>query len=297
MEKYSTRDFDRDFPNDDACLEWLKDNRWPNGMTCEKCQQVTPHYRITGRPCYSCDRCGTHVYPMAGTIFEGTRFGHLKLWFKAVAYMAVTRCGISSRQLSRDLGVTVKTGWRMFHQIRKVLMENEGSLKGDIEIDETFIGGKAANMHKAQREKIGGRGTAGKTAIFGMVERKGRVRAKVVSNTDARTLLPEITATVPVGSAIISDGMASYDGLKGMGYKHETVPHSHGIYVLGEDIHTNTIEGFWSQLKRSIDGTYHHVTPQHLQKYVDEYSFRYSHRNDDKAMFKTMMERVILFSD
>lgn len=261
MEKYTTKDFDRDFPTDDACLEWLLNNRWPGGVTCEKCQQVTPHYRITGRACYSCDRCGSHVYPMAGTIFEGTRFKSLRLWFKAVAYMAVTRCGISSRQLSRDIGVTVKTGWRMFHQIRKVLVDDGGSLNGDIEADETYHGGKAKNMHKAKRDKLAGRGTAGKLAVFGMIERNGRVRAKVVSDVDGRTLVPEIQGSVPEGAAIISDGMASYNDLTRLGYQHETVPHSHGIYVLGEDIHPNTIEGFWSQLKRSIDGTYHHVTP------------------------------------
>lgn len=297
MEKYSTRDFERDFPNDDACLEWLFNQRWPEGVFCDKCQRITTHHRIKARPVYSCQFCGSHVNPMAGTIFEGTRFSHLKLWFKAVAYMAVTRCGISSRQLSRDLGVTVKTGWRMFHQIRKVLSEDATGLTGIVEIDETFVGGKAANMHKSKREKIGGRGTAGKTVVLGMVERGGRVHAKVVANTDAGTLIPEIRATVPTGTAIVTDGLASYDDLGKLGYQHDVVPHSQGIYVLGKDIHTNTIEGFWGQLKRSIDGTYHHVTPEHLQDYVDEYSFRYSHRNDEQAMFKTMMNQVIQYAD
>ena len=293
MQKYTTRDFDQDFPTDDACLEFLFRQRWPEGGHCSKCQKVTPHYRITNRPCYSCESCGSHVYPMAGTIFAGTRFSHLRLWFKAVAYMAVTRCGISSRQLSRDLGVGVKTGWRMFHQIRKVLAEDEGVLEGDVEIDETYIGGKLKNMHRAKRTQIVGRGVAGKTPVFGMVERQGRVRAKVVESTDAQTLLPEIRATVDEGAAIITDGMASYRDLGWLGYQHDVVPHSEGIYVLGKDIHTNSIEGFWSQLKRSIDGSYHHVTTHHLQKYVDEYSFRYSHRNDEQNMFWTMMERVI----
>ena len=200
------------------------------------------------------------------------RFSHLRLWFKAVAYMAVTRCGISSRQLSRDLGVGVKTGWRMFHQIRKVLAEDTGVLEGDIEVDETYIGGKAANMHRDKREKIGGRGTAGKTPVFGMVERKGRVRAKVVDKTDAQTLIPEIRVSVDKDAAIITDGMASYRDLGRLGYQHDVVPHSEGIYVIGKDIHTNSIEVFWSQLKRSIDGSYHHVTTHHLQKYVDEYA-------------------------
>ena len=293
MQKYSTRDFDRDFPTADVCLEWLFQQRWSDGVVCEKCQVVTPHYRIAKRPCYSCEHCGNHVYPMAGTIFEGTRFSHLRLWFKAVAYMAVTRCGISSRQLSRDLGVGVKTGWRMFHQIRKVLVEDEGQLDGTIEVDETYMGGKFKNMHKAKREQIQGRGVAGKVPVFGMVERQGAVRAKVVPTTDAGTLIPEIRASVSKGSAIISDGMASYNDLGMLGYRHDVVPHSQGIYVTGQDIHTNTMEGFWSQLKRSIDGSYHHVTTRHLQKYVDEYSFRYSHRNDDQNMFWLMMERVI----
>ena len=128
---YSTKDFDRDLPTDDACLEFLFNQRWPSGVHWLKCQEITRHYRITDRPCYSCQNCGSHVYPMAGTIFAGTRFSNLRLWFRAVALMTVTRCGISSRQLSRDLGVGVKTGWRMFHQIRSVLMDDEeGELTG-----------------------------------------------------------------------------------------------------------------------------------------------------------------------
>ena len=143
MDKYSTRDFERDFPTDDACLEWLLKSRWPDGVKCEKCGKVTPHHRITGRACYSCQICGSHVYPMAGTIFQDTKFDHLKLWFKAVAYMSVTRCGISSRQLSRDLGVTVKTGYRMWKQIRSTLADDKKiKFVGKVEVDETYIGGK-----------------------------------------------------------------------------------------------------------------------------------------------------------
>ena len=215
MDKYSTRDFDLDFPDNDACLTFLFKARWPDGVSCTKCQKATPHYRIAGRPCYSCDRCGSHIYPMAGTIFAGTRFSHLRLWFKAVAYMAVTRCGISSRQLSRDLGVTVKTGWRMFHQIRKSLSNSDATLHGDVEIDETYIGGKRPGKR--------GRGAEGKTIVMGMVERGGKAKAKVVPDVKARTLVPEIQSTVPVGTAIITDDLPSYRRLPRLGYPHDVV--------------------------------------------------------------------------
>ena len=258
MDKYSTRDFDRDFPTDDACLEFLFKSRWPDGVPCAKCQQVTPHYRITGRPCYSCEHCGSHVYPMAGTIFGGTRFSNLRLWFKAVAYMAVTRCGISSRQLSRDLGIGVKTGWRMFHQIRKVLGNDDVILHGDVEVDETYIGGKRSGGKR-------GRGAAGKTIVMGMVERGGKVKAKVVPDVKARTLVPEIQSSVPVGTAVLTDDLPSYRRLSSLGYRHDVVSHSRGVYVVGKDIHTNSIEGFWSQLKRSIDGSYHHSPPTEVR--------------------------------
>lgn len=289
MNKYSTKDFDRDFPSDDACLEWLLNNRYPNGVYCPKCQKVTNHYRIQNRACYSCETCGSHVYPMAGTIFEDTKFDHLRLWFKAVAYMAVTRCGISSRQLSRDLGVTVKTGYRMWKQIRTVLSEgNTIKFVGKVEDDETYIGGKK------QGER--GRGSENKTVVMGIVERKGRARAIVVPDVKAKTLLPNIEANVIQDATVYTDDLPSYNKLANLGFNHKIVPHSQKIYITGDDIHTNTIEGFWSQPKISINGTYHHVTPEHLQEYADEYSFRYSHREDEQPMFKTMLGQIVSHS-
>ena len=274
MNKYSTKDFDRDFPNDDACLEWLKNNRWPDGIYCKKCDKVTKHYRIKRRPVYSCGFCGNHVNPMADTIFEGTKFDHLRLWFKAIAYMAVTRCGISSRQLSRDLGVTVKTGYRMFCQIRTTLGDNNTTpLNGEVEVDETYIGGKKRGKR--------GRGAEGKTVILGMVERKGRIHAEIIPNVKAKTLIPMIEATISKDAQVYTDDLPSYASLSKRGYAHGIVAHSRKLYVTGKGIHTNRIEGFWSQLKRSIDGTYHHVTAEHLAEYVDEYSFRYNHREEE----------------
>lgn len=286
MNRYSTRDFDQDFPNDDACLDWLKTNRWPNGIFCEKCERITNHYRIEGRPCYSCEFCGNHVYPMAGTIFESTKFDHLRLWFKAVAYMSVTRCGISSRQLSRDLGVGVKTGYRMWKQIRSVLADgNPIKFVGQVEVDETYIGGKKQGKR--------GRGSENKTVVLGIVERKGRARAIVIPDVKAKTLLPAVEANVIKDATVYTDDLLSYDKLASLGFNHKTVAHSQKIYVTAGDIHTNSVEGFWSQLKRSIDGTYHHVTPEHLQEYADEYSFRYSHRKDEQPMFTTMLKQVV----
>lgn len=289
MQKYSTKDFDRDFPTDDACLEWLFQKRWPNGVFCPKCGKATKHYRIHGQPLYSCEFCGNHVHPMAGTIFENTKFDHLRLWFKALSYMAVTRCGVSSRQLSRDLGVTVKTGYRMWTQIRSVLAEAErNNIKfiAKVEVDETYIGGKKRGGKR-------GRGSENKTVVLGIVERRGRAKAIVIPDVKAKTLLPTIQANVTKDTTVYTDDLMSYGKLGSMGFDHKVVPHSQKVYVTGDSIHTNSVEGFWSQLKRSIDGTYHHVTPEHLQEYADEYSFRYSHRKDEKPMFTTMLAQVV----
>jgi transposase-like protein len=284
MDKYTTRDFDRDFPDDNACLEWIFKNRWPEGVTCEKCAKVTPHYRIAGRPCYSCEFCGSQVYPMAGTIFQDSHLP-LRTWFYAFAQMAVTRCGISARQLGRDLGVRPNTALRMWGQIRSILNEGGSLLQGKVEVDETYVGGK--------RQGKRGRGAEGKTIVMGMVERGGSVVAKVVPNVKARTLLPVLQANVSLDAIVYTDDLLSYRGVAKLGYTHRSVAHSQGQYVLAKDIHTNNIEGFWSQLKRSIDGTYHHVTSEHLQGYVNEYAFRYSHRHDDQPMFWTMLGQVV----
>ncbi len=284
MQKFSTADFNRLFPDDAACLEWVFTNRWPEGVTCAKCQRVTPHHRIHERPCYACDVCLTQVYPMARTIFEDTHLP-LRSWFYAFAQMSVTKCGISARQLGRDLGIRPNTALRIWKEIRGILTENDGQLLGKVEVDETYIGGR--------RHGKRGRGAEGKTIVMGMIERGGRARAKVVRDVKARTLLPEIQANILPDAVVYTDDMLSYGGVSRMGYAHKTVADSLGQYVLAKDIHTNHVEGFWSQLKRSIDGTYHHVTAKHLQGYVNEYAFRYSHRKDEQPMFWTMLRQVI----
>ncbi len=173
----------------------------------------------------------------------------------------------------------------MQRQIRKLMRSENSILSGTVEIDDTYIGGK----HKGKR----GRGAEGKTPIFGMVERKGELKADMVENLKAKTVMPIIQENVEGNSQIFSDELSSYEKLKHYGFKHDVIKHRIKEYVRDE-VHTNTIEGFWSQLKRSIDGTYHSVSPQHHQLYVDEFSWRYNHRSSENPFFELLLRRVVL---
>jgi transposase-like protein len=292
MVKYTRQDFEREFPTDDACLEWLKNYLYPNGIFCEKCERVTKHHKVASRKSYSCDYCGHHVHPTADTIYHKSSTP-LRLWFLAIYIMASTRCGISAKQLERELGVTYKTAWRMFKQIRSMLSEDGGDpLAGKVEVDETFVGGKAKNMHASKRaEKIQGRGAVGKVPVVGAVQRGGRVVAKTAENVRAETLLPFIREHVMPESTIFTDEHAGYGEVESSGYGHKRVHHSAKVYVIG-DAHTNTMEGFWSLVKRGIGGVYHNVSAKYLQTYFDEYSFRYNRRNDTQPMFRSFLSQI-----
>lgn len=290
MNKYTLKDFDHEFSTDEACLEWVKNHRYPDGIHCPVCDKVTKHHRVASRPCYECDNCGHQVYPTAGTIFHKSATP-LRTWFQVIYRMSSTRCGISAKQIQRETGVTYKTAWRMFRQIRTMLDEKFHHLTGEVELDETYVGGKAINMHKSKRAKLSGRGTADKTPIFGAVERKGRVIAVKVSNVDGATLVPQVKRNVAPNTTVYTDEMGAYKYLNDNGYNHQIINHSAGIYALG-NAHTNTIEGFWSLVKRGISGVYHNVSPKYLQSYVDEYSFRYNHRNDETPMFKIVLNQI-----
>jgi len=282
MRKYTIKDFNRDFPDDAACLEWLRAYLYPDGIYCKICQRVTKHHRVQSRPSYSCDWCGHHVHPTAETIFEKSTTS-LRHWFYAVYLMASTRCGISAKQIERELGVTYKTAWRMFHQIRCLLDEKGGKLRGYVEMDETYIGG-----HRRGKR---GRGAEGKTPVAGIVERRGRIIACKVMNVRAKTLLPLLRDSVARGSTVYTDELGSYNQVGNLGYRHKRIRHAAKVYVVG-DIHTNTVDGFWSLLKRGINGVYHSVSAKHLQSYLDEYSFRYNHRSDTQPMFRSFLHRV-----
>jgi transposase-like protein len=286
--RFTIMDFNRRFPDDDACLEYLKEKRIPGGVTyCDRCQQERKHHRVTGRPAYACDFCGSMVSPMAGTIFEKSSTS-LRVWFYAMYLMASTRCGISAKQIQRETGVTYKTAWRMFKQIR-TLMSEDVTLEGDgVEIDETSVGGTTRRLKQPLRQK---------SCVFGMVERQGRVKALVVPDRKKETLEPIIFKHILPASMIFSDTFASYDTLYCRhDYTHKRINHSQGVYVDG-NCHTQTIEGFWSTLKNGIGGVYHQVSAKYLQTYLDEYSFRYNRRHSGNLIFLALLEQVAAKSE
>jgi transposase len=282
MERYTIADFNRNYPDDDACLEWLKNHLYPEGIHCKVCGKITKHHKITTRRSYSCDICGNHFHPTAGTIFEKSTTP-LKLWFHAIFLMANTRCGISAKQIERETGVTYKTAWRMFNQIRSLLQCSPRPSSGEFEVDETYIGGKRPGKR--------GRGASGKTPVFGIAKRQGYVSASKVSNLKSATVYPLIKQCVLENSQVYTDEFPIYDRLYTQGYKHKRVNHSAEVWAL-EKAHTNTIEGFWSLLKRGISGVYHAVSEKYLQDYIDEYVFRYNHRKDEKPMFLTILSKI-----
>jgi len=297
--QYTLVEFMREFPDDETCLEYLWHTRYsPDGVhaDCPKCGVVREfkRYETTQqRQSWTCTGCGYHLHPTAGTIFHKSSTS-LHLWFYAMYLMTSTRCGISAKQLERELGVTYKTAWRIVKEIRQVLMAQTNEPLGKnagVELDETYVGGKAHNMHAARRARLGGRGTAGKVAVFGAVERNGRVVAVTVPNVDGVTLLPHVRKHVIPASTVYTDEMGAYRPLTANGYKHEVINHMEKVYVSG-DIHTNTIEGFWSLAKRGIDGVYHAVSAKHLQGYLNEYAWRYNHRDDGRAQFLTLVLRA-----
>jgi transposase len=288
-------EFMEQFPDDGACLGHLVGRLYPNGIYCPKCERVTKHHRETNRPSYACQYCGHHEHPLVGTIFENSATS-LRLWFYAIYLMSSTRCGISAKQLERELGVTYKTAWRMFHKIRSLLDQDDPLFDGTVEADEAYVGGAAKWRNKGIPENKG-RGPVDKTPVFGMAQRGkegeyGRIVAKVVDDAGAKSILPHVRTKVLPESVVYTDEAAVYRyKLPDIGYQHDWVSHTNRVYVSG-DVHTNTIDGFWTHLKRGVSGVYRDVSPKHLQSYLDEYVFRYNNREDERGMFNAFLERI-----
>ncbi|MBA7582414.1 IS1595 family transposase ISSpo3 [subsurface metagenome] len=281
--KFTITNFREMFPNDDVCLKTIMHIRYGNIKKCPKCKKETKFHRVKKRTCYECQWCGYQIYPTKGTIFEKTTTP-LNLWFYAIYLMTATRSGVSAREIHRQLGVTYKCAWRIAHQIRSLMGNNlHVKFSGNVEIDDTYIGGKG----KGKR----GRGAEKKTIVLGILERKGDVKGEVVKNMKKDTITPIIKDNIITGARISTDEFSSYRNLKKEGYFHDYVKHSIKEYVKG-DCHIQSIEGFWSRLKNSISGTHIWVSKKHLQKYIDEFAFRYNQRGNGNFMFFELLTHL-----
>ena len=278
----------------ERCNDYMKSLKWPDGkIVCPKCGNDSCK-QLASRPVLKCNRacCQKQFSYKVGTIFEDSPLG-LDKWFVAVWSVANAKNGISSHELGRALGVTQKTAWFMEHRIREAMKTGTfEKLDGEIESDETFIGGEAKNMHLSKKvKKIKGRGAVGKTAVQGIIERGGEVRTFTIPNTEAETLQTNIYRNVKRGSIVYTDAAGGYVGLA-RAFVHSTVDHV-TTYVKGR-IHTNSIENFWCLLKRSIKGTWTHVAPFHVERYADEQAWRFNNRKiNDGARFVQLMSQIL----
>ena len=281
-------EFTQQFPDDEACLKRIMVERYGGTeFDCPKCGAHAKFYRLKRDRAFLCQHCKHHIYPCVGTPMERSRTPVHK-WFYAM-FLFTTSChGVAAKELERQLGVTYKTAWRMGHEIRKYMAETDGEGPlggpgGDVEVDETLVGGKVKGK---------GRGYRGnKTTVMAMVERDGDVMAHVVPDVKRRTLEPIIRENVEPGSTVHTDELQSYLRLADAGYTHESVNHSAGEYVR-DNCHVNAVEGFWSRLKNSIRGTHVHVSGKHLQKYVKEFEYRYNRRKRPAAIFGDLVARL-----
>lgn len=270
------------FKDPQAAREYLEAVRWPDGPVCPHCGAMERMHKVEGKSArpglYDCGHCRQQFTVTVGTVFERSKIS-LDKWVFAATLMAASKKGVSSKQIERMLGVTYKTAWFMTHRLREAMKAGGGLFStggGTVEADETYVGGKEKNKHRAKREGV--RGTAGKQAVFSLVERGGKVRSFHLPTVNADNLRPILNAQLNTAKTrLMSDDAGQYRLVGPMFASHEAVNHSGGEYVRG-DAHTNTVEGYFSILKRGIVGTFHHVSPQHLQRYATEFDFRYNHR-------------------
>ena len=271
-------EFFRMFPDNETAEEWIVQRRWPQGVCCPQCGSLNVNTKAKRKAMpFRCREkaCDANFSAKTGTFMQSSKLGYQD-WLFAIYLVHTSLKGVSSMKLHRDLGITQKSAWHMAHRIRKAL-QSGGLFAGPVEVDETYMGGKRKNMPKHVREELTGRGAVGKAAVVGAKDRdSNQVAAKAVADTTSDTLQGFVKEHAAEGATVYTDEASAYEGLP----NHEAVKHSVGEYVRGQ-AHTNGVESFWSMLKRGYVGTYHKMSPKHLNRYVKEFEGRHNVRSQD----------------
>ena len=291
---YSLHEFMREFPGDEACLEYLwRERHSPDGehAFCPKCEQERAFKRYATkqqRQSWTCTGCGHHIHPTAGTIFAKSS-RPLSDWFYVMYLVSSSRCGVAAKQVERELGCNYRTAWRMLNRVRNELMrQDDRPLSGEVEVDETLVGGRArAYPRRTRAEHL-----ARKSVVFAAVQRKGRVRATVVPDSTGSTLRRNLREFVLPASMIFTDELPAYNTHEvRRRYRHRRIAHFARVYVSG-NVHTQTIEGFFGHFKTDVRGTHHAISKRWLHSYLNEWVWKWNHRDDDEAMFRQLLSNA-----